>query len=267
MTCGASGEISDTDKLDCPAPYTVDRIAASLHWGDERATDPNTTSGSGSYSTTDDNIDDASTAEEEGFHVYRLEWEPGESLQWFVDGTLVLALSEANLHDKTGANIPQEPMYLFAAASVTAAVPPSSSSLSVESSGEAESSEGREEEEATPEEVMVLDYVRVYQVPGRHSLGCSPEDYPTEAYIHANPSLFEAWAPRLTPFATSKVREHNFGSENAIMRFFARRLASNHLLVICLRQLFFARSLIFYPADVLRLCSRRFSFFRCFYRV
>ena len=208
VTCGTNGEISNSEDLNCPAPYAVDRIAASLHWPNENATDRSTSSSSDNSGTTFNATvgDDNNGADD--YHVYRLEWEPGESLQWFVDGVLVLALTQADLHDKTGANIPQEPMYLYAAAPVAAAAPSSSSTSSVgsaESSGDAPVASAEEEEEEVSEEVVILDYVRVYQAPARHSVGCSPENYPTEAYIRANPSLFKAWAPRLTPFATSKV--------------------------------------------------------------
>ena len=37
---------------------------------------------------------------------------------------------------------------------------------------------------------MEVDYVRLYQSPQRHSLGCDPAGHPTKTYIDSNPDLF-----------------------------------------------------------------------------
>jgi hypothetical protein len=181
LTCGSGDENPGADELACLAPYTADRIAAALRWAD----------GGGSSTSRTSNVSSDGGGGAGGFHVYRLEWEPGSSLAWRVDGVRVLGLDQAALHAAAGANIPQEPMYLFAGAPVAAALSP-------------DDDEG-ERPGAPPgaAEVLAVDYVRVYQA-ARHGLGCSPDAYPTQAYVARNPALFAAWVPKLTPFDSSK---------------------------------------------------------------
>ena len=37
---------------------------------------------------------------------------------------------------------------------------------------------------------MLVDYVRVYQPPNAHNIGCDPPDHPTAAYINAYPDAY-----------------------------------------------------------------------------
>ena len=37
---------------------------------------------------------------------------------------------------------------------------------------------------------MLVDYVRVYQPPNAHNIGCAPPDRPKKAYIDASPGAY-----------------------------------------------------------------------------
>ena len=102
-------------------------------------------------------------------------------MAWFLDGTLLLNVTKAALTAKTNPDdanqtvgprlVPVEPMSLL---------------LNVASSDYWQPLDP----DLTYPQAMGVDWVRLYQSPGRHSTGCDPASHPTRAYIEANRDKF-----------------------------------------------------------------------------
>lgn len=126
------------------------------------------------------------------FHTYRLEWEIGKNgyLKWYLDDNLVYSI-ESDVFHKTGAIIPEEPMYIIinTALSTTwgfpAPCPPGCSCDCFDCHRtECACGLGPEFCDLLPSSFLI-DYVRVFQDPqnSAHSVGCSPTSHPTAKFI------------------------------------------------------------------------------------
>ncbi|KAH8120019.1 beta-glucan synthesis-associated [Phellopilus nigrolimitatus] len=119
------------------------------------------------------------------FSVYGVEYKPGFDnayIAWISDDKLAWQLNVAGMAADTRAEIaarpiPQEPMYIIA------------------NLGMSENFGTVDLKHLTFPTSMRIDYIRVYQRSDSKNVGCSPPDYPTEAYInqyleaYTNPNL------------------------------------------------------------------------------
>ena len=111
----------------------------------------------------------------EAAHRYAVLLEPGAAAAWYLDDARVFDVARAALTRKTNPHnatqtvgsrdVPLEPLY------IAMGLGPHDSDL------------------AGPVQ-MEVEWVRVYQAPARHSVGCSPAAYPTAEYIAAHPNAF-----------------------------------------------------------------------------
>lgn len=128
-------------------------------------------------------------------HIYRMEWVPGPEgyIHWYLDGNFLYGISALALN-KTGAIIPEEPMYLIfnTAISSTWGFPqpcPEGCDCSCFDCRLDECSCGIPNRMCSnfPAE-MLIDYVRVYQAVGDDDqiVGCSTPTHPTKRYINGH---------------------------------------------------------------------------------
>ncbi|KAH8822987.1 glycoside hydrolase family 16 protein [Flagelloscypha sp. PMI_526] len=119
------------------------------------------------------------------FATYGVEYKPGFDnayISWINDGSLAWTLLQpgigSNSHVGIGPrSIPQEPMYL------------------IMNLGMSQNFGTFDPTELTFPATMKVDWIRVYQEEDQMNIGCSPKDFPTEAYIsryseaYTNPNL------------------------------------------------------------------------------
>ena len=133
------------------------------------------------------------------FHTYRLEWTPGKGggIKWYLDNHFLYSIGERTLNI-TGAQIPEEPMYLIlnTAISKTWGFPtpcPDGCACDCYDCRDLKC------KCAVPDRMcenfpadFEIDWVRVYQNPndGKQIVGCSTPDYPTSRYIKGHERLF-----------------------------------------------------------------------------
>ena len=156
------------------------------------------------------------------YHKYRLEWQPGENgyVEWYLDDHLVFGVPAEALRNTTGAIIPTEPMYLVAnvAMSYTWGMPSPCQSSTVDwgvpncpACGVCYDCRNPDCQCALPEGMkgcgmfpteMKIDYVRVYQnhQDPKHSVGCSPENFPTSEWIQGHAEWYADWQPIPIPY-------------------------------------------------------------------
>jgi len=136
----------------------------------------------------------------EEFHTYRLEWTPDSdgSIKWYLDGDFLYSIGKNTMKNVTGAQIPQEPMYLLlnTALSKTWGFPqpcPANCPCDCYDCRETKCAC------AVPvgmcdnfPAVFEIDYVRVYQnkLDKNQVVGCSTPDFPTSRYIDGHKELF-----------------------------------------------------------------------------
>ena len=116
-------------------------------------------------------------------HTYGMWIEPGEWVAWYLDGVLLFNATKDALTNKTNPynsseavgsrQVPVEPMYII---------------LNVASS---ENNFLPRDPDLELPVYMHVDWVRLYQNTGRHSVGCDPPDYPTATYINKNLDKFK----------------------------------------------------------------------------
>ncbi|KAL6750288.1 hypothetical protein V8C86DRAFT_3031200, partial [Haematococcus lacustris] len=124
------------------------------------------------------------------FHTYGMWWQPGSSaapasgfVRFYINGQPFFEVNDAALVARSSTwgstparTVPQEPMHIVMNLAVSALYGPVDPSLAA----------------SLPAELL-LDYVRLYQVPGSNpaeSLSCSPPARPTAQYIACNPHKF-----------------------------------------------------------------------------
>jgi len=121
------------------------------------------------------------------FAIYGFEYEPGPAgyVTWVTDGKPAWTLFSSAIGPNPITNIsqrsiPQEPMYIMLNQGISTAFGPISPKV-------------------TYPNIMLVDYVRVYQDPNSRNIGCNPDAYPTEDYIN---QYIEAYTnPNLTTWA------------------------------------------------------------------
>mmetsp|Transcript_24409 Transcript_24409/g.38475 ORF Transcript_24409/g.38475 Transcript_24409/m.38475 type:complete len:562 (-) Transcript_24409:328-2013(-) len=149
-------------------------------------------------------------------HIYRLEWEPGADghLNWYVDGEFLWGVDGADLKAKSGAVIPEEPMYLIfnTAISDSWAMPEPCDMKNCHSCYRCYDCTNPDCYCSMPTGMQgcanfpgryLIDYVRIYQDPNnpKHTLECDTKDFPSAQYIAKNGKLFTEWQPdHLGPF-------------------------------------------------------------------
>jgi len=144
-------------------------------------------------------------------HVYRIEWQPGPTngyLDWYLDDELVFGINGNSLQELTGSMIPQEPMYLILNTAIShrwgmpepcdiAHCPMCWRCYDCTNPDcQCTLPEGMKNCKNLPAE-MSIDYIRLYQDKSdpSHTIGCSPEGFPTADYITANADKFANWQP------------------------------------------------------------------------
>lgn len=153
-------------------------------------------------------------------HTYRMEWQPGEYIRWYLDGALLYSIDQANLQI-TGADLPREPMYMIlnTAISSTWGFPDPPATCTPEEIKKSDCNDafhqcGLPESfcDALPSSFLV-DWIRIYQqdhamnytqAGDPQTLGCSPEAFPTETFIEAHAERYKEphVARPLDPVAT-----------------------------------------------------------------
>ena len=129
------------------------------------------------------------------FHTYRLEWIPGENgyLTWHLDGKFLYGI-HADAFNKTGAMIPEEPMYIIlnTAISSTWGFPtPCPEGCPCDCFDarkfECACAVPSRMSENFPNEFLI-EYVRVYQAEDDKNqiIGCSTKSHPTKKYIQGH---------------------------------------------------------------------------------
>ena len=149
-------------------------------------------------------------------HLYRLEWQPDNDgyLEWYLDGLLVFSIPQSALTNGTGALVPREPMYLvtnIAMSTIWGFPGACSSDPSCQAcmdqcydcrnpDCQCAIPDGMKSCSIFPAE-MHIDYIRVYQDvnDSSHTIGCSPEGFPTAEYILLNNASYLPWTPSLPP--------------------------------------------------------------------
>jgi len=114
------------------------------------------------------------------FSVYGYEYATGPSgyISWIVNDTVSWGLKAPGLGPDTATEIgvrpiPTEPMYII----MNLGLSPSFA-------------HGVDFTTLKYPARMLVDYVRVYQPPNAHNVGCDPPDYPTSTYINAYPDAY-----------------------------------------------------------------------------
>ncbi|KAF8338033.1 beta-glucan synthesis-associated protein [Cantharellus anzutake] len=126
-----------------------------------------------------------------GFSTFGVEYEPGADgyVTWYQDGKPTWTIRPSTVGPDPGANIsqrliPAEPLHIIMNLGISYAFGKPSPLLTFPS-------------------IMNIDYVRVYQDPGKSNIGCSPPNFPTEAYInkyigaYTNPN-YTTWQAQAT---------------------------------------------------------------------
>jgi len=142
-------------------------------------------------------------------HIYRLEWQPGAQgyLEWYLDDEFIMGI-DADTLKLTGAMIPQEPMYLVLNTAVSHSwgfpEPCDRHTCGVcyhcydctNPECQCTLPDGMKNCKNLPAE-MQIDYIRLYQdvSDSSHTIGCSPEAFPTEQFIEAYADRYEDWMP------------------------------------------------------------------------
>ena len=150
----------------------------------------------------------------EEHHVYRLEWQPGTDgfLSWYIDDTFYMKIDGTSMHNLTGAHIPQEPMYLILNTAIShqwgMAEPCDHDHCSACwlcydcTNPECQCSlpNGMKNCKNLPAKIEI-DYIRLYQdkEDPSHTLGCSPERFPTAEFIEAHSERYKNWEPYTGP--------------------------------------------------------------------
>jgi hypothetical protein len=152
-------------------------------------------------------------------HVYRVEWQPPDPLDsdqagyvyWYLDNELVLGIDGVSLEKLTGAHIPAEPMYLILNTAMShrwgmgepCAVEHCAACWHcydcTHPSCQCSLPDDLKKCANLPFE-MKIDYIRLYQNPTDplHTIGCSPEAYPTADFIEGHSSRYADWQPMST---------------------------------------------------------------------
>uniref|UniRef100_A0A7S1Y0E2 GH16 domain-containing protein n=1 Tax=Phaeomonas parva TaxID=124430 RepID=A0A7S1Y0E2_9STRA len=149
-----------------------------------------------------------------GQALFRVEWEPGAEgfVRWYLNSKLVFGVRADSLRNKTGALIPNEPMQIILNIAMNNfwAQPQPCDTATCGACFACLDCKNPDCQCALPPLLkncaglpaeMKIDFIRVFQDPGndQHTLGCSPDYYPTEGYIAANKDLYRDWAPRRRP--------------------------------------------------------------------
>ena len=141
----------------------------------------------------------------QNFHKFRIEWEPPEEsgyggyIKWFLDGKLVTAVFGDDLQATSQTEIPSEPMYLVMNVAVSKdwGFPdayfkncPKKCWSCLDPGCACALPKGFCDAIPTS---MEIDSVRVYQPTNgrRYSLGCSPPDRPTKAFIESQKDAYK----------------------------------------------------------------------------
>eukprot|EP01031_Cornospumella_fuschlensis_P026553 gene26553-32090_t len=141
-------------------------------------------------------------------HVYKLEWQPGSHgyLHWYVDDQHVFGINGSDVHAKTGAVIPVEPMYMILNTAIShrwgmpEPCPVDTCSACWHcydcTNPECQCSlpDGLKGCKNLPAE-MKVDYIRLYQdvTDSSHSLGCSTKSFPSAEFIAAHAERYADW--------------------------------------------------------------------------
>ncbi|KAI9463509.1 glycoside hydrolase family 16 protein [Russula earlei] len=114
------------------------------------------------------------------FAVYGYEYATGPSgyIDWIVNDTISWGLKAAGLGPDTATEIgtrpiPTEPMYIIMNLGLSSSFAHNIDFTTL-----------------TYPATMLVDYVRVYQPPNAHNIGCDPPERPTMAYINAYPDAY-----------------------------------------------------------------------------
>ena len=146
-------------------------------------------------------------------HIYRLEWQPGQYIDWYLDGEFLFGIPQESLTKKgNGAIIPVEPMYIIANVAmmsgwgIASYCDANSDCADICLSGcldcqnpecQCALTDGMKDCKMFPTE-MKIDYVRLYQdtsLESVHTIGCDPPDFPTAVYIASHMDSYRDWAP------------------------------------------------------------------------
>eukprot|EP01036_Dinobryon_divergens_P023593 gene23593-31955_t len=143
-------------------------------------------------------------------HLYTLEWQPGIGgyLYWYLDDELILGIDGSSLEKLTGAMIPTEPMYLILNTAISHrwGMPepcpwPSCGACwrcydctNPGMNCQCSLPDGMKNCRNLPAE-MKVDFIRLYQDPqdNSHTIGCSPERFPTADFIASHSKRYEDW--------------------------------------------------------------------------
>ncbi|GMH39393.1 hypothetical protein BSKO_07291 [Bryopsis sp. KO-2023] len=112
------------------------------------------------------------------FQTFGLDWDPEEYIRWYLNGELLYEINKEALQARSKGTqevgerlIPKEPLYII----MQLAISHSWSSI---------------DPNLTFPATMEIDYVRLYQEPGKYNLGCSPPEYPTSQWIACHPQHY-----------------------------------------------------------------------------
>jgi beta-glucanase (GH16 family) len=169
------------------------------------------------------------------FHTYRLEWQPEGYIEWYLDDVFLFGIPQESLTNKTGSLVSVEPMYLIANTAMgtgwginencaqegecmgicdncmdchnpkcQCGLPEVTVSLYFITKCTSlfiSSLQGMKNCAMFPAE-MEIEYIRVYQNKRdeKHTLGCSPPDFPTAGFIEGNKERYENWTPKRSPY-------------------------------------------------------------------
>ncbi|KAI0375114.1 glycoside hydrolase family 16 protein [Pilatotrama ljubarskyi] len=108
------------------------------------------------------------------YSVYGFQYKPGFGdayIGWITDGQLAWMMRQPgmaadNIVEISDRPVPQEPMYL------------------IMNLGMSKNFGFVDFDHLSFPSTLRVDYIRVYQEPGNHNIGCDPPDFPTEAYIN-----------------------------------------------------------------------------------
>lgn len=143
-------------------------------------------------------------------HRYRIEWQPGNGgyLEWYLDDSFIFGIDDETLNNRTGSTIPYEPLYLIlnTALSNNWGFPEPCDKEHCDACYHCYDCHNPDCQCSLPEGLwnckvlpthMTIDYIRLYQDKSdpSHTIGCSPDKYPTATYIKNNPHLFQNWSP------------------------------------------------------------------------
>jgi len=155
-------------------------------------------------------------------HLYTLDWQPGPQgyLYWYLDDELILGIDGLSIQKRTGAMIPMEPMYLILNTAISHrwGMPEPCPVASCSSCWrcydctnpdcQCSLPDGMKNCKNLPAE-MKIDFIRLYQdlEDSSHTIGCSPDRFPTAEFIQAHPLRYMNWMPMT---ASSQTRYWSF---------------------------------------------------------